>query len=165
MDNLLLGFADFGHRRHPLVAIVQREPLNTVFDRLDFRLNLRLASACRGQKLIDEIIESLHLFSHVSKLATEIYVTLLPVRHSVSPSGIADSIASAFWMRDAKASASSDASASCYCLSKDTGLHVSGANPRVGALFLRFSGKYQMVEGGEFEPQVPVSKLSETASS
>ncbi len=40
-------------------------------------------------------------------------------RHSVSPSGIADPIARVFWTRDAEASASSDASASCYGLSED----------------------------------------------
>jgi hypothetical protein len=40
-------------------------------------------------------------------------------RHSVSPSGISDSVEPACWMHDAEASASSDASASCYGLSED----------------------------------------------
>ena len=40
-------------------------------------------------------------------------------RHSVSLSGIAESIALTCWNRDAEASASSDASASCYCLSEN----------------------------------------------
>jgi hypothetical protein len=36
--------------------------------------------------------------------------------------GISDSIEPAYWTRDAEASASSDASASCYCLAEDVGI-------------------------------------------
>jgi hypothetical protein len=40
-------------------------------------------------------------------------------RHSVLPLGIVGSVVQAVWTRDAEASASSDASASCYCFPKD----------------------------------------------
>src|ERR1700731_3412523 len=47
---------------------------------------------------------------------------VLGLRHSVSLSEISGSIEPACWTRDAEASASSDASASCYGLSKDVGI-------------------------------------------
>jgi hypothetical protein len=57
-----------------------------------------------------------------TKEMNDLLFCLADLRHGVSLLGISGSIEPAFWSRDAEASASSDASASCYSFSEDIGV-------------------------------------------
>ena len=62
------------------------------------------------------------VFTGVALKVDDLLFGLADFRHSASPAEISDSVEPACWTRDAEASASSNASASCYCAPEDVGI-------------------------------------------
>src|ERR1700680_355911 len=86
----------------------------------NFRLCLFGLTPSREPRLLASVVWTRFQFIGLAGVAVEEndLLRMLRFRHGVWTSGIALA-ARAFWMRDAEASASSDASASCYRRSKD----------------------------------------------